>query len=290
MEVTLMFRKILVCSDTSPASDLLIQCASELKTIGMEEVVLGHVLQAVHTEGLDQLLAKEARSILDKQKEALEQMGIKVITEMPVGRDPARTLNDLAKEYNVSAIFIGSHGKGILRSALLGSVTTTLLQQAERPILLARIALLEGGKYHLVCQKMFTRVLFPTDFSEAAEHALNYLGKIAADTKCPVTVMHVLEEKPDDTETTKRMEADSRFLLESKRQRLESMGATDVSTDLASGEPAWEILDRAKEGDFSIIVMGSTGKGFVKGVFLGSVSNEVARHAELPVLLVPAVR
>ena len=100
----------------------------------------------------------------------------------------------------------------------------------------------------------------------------------------------ILKEKPDDTETTKRLEADSRFLLESKRQRLESMGATDVSTDLASGEPAWEILDRAKEGDFSIIVMGSTGKGFVKGVFLGSVSNEVARHAELPVLLIPAVR
>ena len=193
-----MFRKILVCSDTSPASDLLIQCAGELKTIGLEEVVLGHVLQAVHTEGLDQLLAKEARAILNRQKEALEQMGIKVITEMPVGREPARTLNDLAKEHNVSAIFIGSHGKGILRSALLGSVTTTLLQQAERPVLLARIALLEGGKCHLVCQKMFTRVLFPTDFSETAERALDYLGKIALETGCPVTVMYVIGEKDDD--------------------------------------------------------------------------------------------
>ena len=280
-----MFRKILVCSDTSPASNLLVQCVGELKTIGMEEVVLGHVLQAVHTEGLDQLLANEARSILDKQKEALEQLGIKVVTEMPVGREPARTLNDLANKHNVSAIFIGSHGKGILRSSLLGSVTTTLLQQAERPVLLARIALLEGEKYHLVCQKMFTRVLFPTDFSVTAEHALNYLGKIAADTKCPVTIMHVLEEEPADTDVE-----NSRLLLESKRQRLESMGAAEVSTDLASGEPAWEILDRAKGGDFSIIVMGSTGKGFVKEVFLGSVSNEVVRRAELPVLLIPVVQ
>jgi nucleotide-binding universal stress UspA family protein len=244
----------------------------------MEEVVLGHVLQAVHTEGLDQL-------ILNKQKEALEQLGIKVITKMPVGHEPARTLNDLAKEHNVSAILIGSHGKGILRSALLGSVTTMLLQEAERPVLLARIALLEEGKCHLVCQKMFTRVLFPTDFSVTAEHALNYLGKIAADTKCPVTIMHVLEREPTDTEV-----ANSRLLLESIRKRLKSTGATDVNTDLASGEPVWEILDRAKEGAFSIIVMGSMCKGSVKEVFLGSVSNEVARHAELPVLLIPPVR
>ncbi len=280
-----MFRKILLCSDASPASDLLVQCAGELKTIGMEEVVLAHVLQAVQAQGPDQLLTNETRSILDKQKEALEQMGIRVVTKMPVSHEPARTLNDLAKEHDISAIFIGSHGKGILRSVLLGSVTTKLLKEAERPILLARIALLEEGKCHHVCQKMFTRVLFPTDFSVAAEHALNYLGKIAADTKCPVTIMHVLEREPADTEV-----ANSRLQLESIRKRLESMGATDVNTNLASGEPAWEILDRAKEGAFSIIVMGSTGKGLVKEVFLGSMSNEVARHAELPVLLVPAVR
>jgi len=183
-----MFRKILLCSDASLVSDLLIQCAGELKTIGMEEVVVAHVLQAVHTEGLDQLLAKEARPILDRQKEALEQLGIKVITEMPVGHNPARTLNDLAEAHDVSAVFIGSHGKGILRSAVFGSVTAALLQLAERPVLIARIALLEGGKCQLVCRKMFTRILFPTDFSRAAEHVLMYLGKIAADTKCPITI------------------------------------------------------------------------------------------------------
>jgi nucleotide-binding universal stress UspA family protein len=136
---------------------------------------------------------------------------------------------------------------------------------------------------------MFTRILFPTDFSKAAEHALKYLGKIAADTKCPITIMHVLEEKPADDETAKRIEEDSRFLLDSKKWRLESIGAEMVSAELTSGKPADVILTRAKEEDFSIIVMGSTEKGLFKGVFLGSVSNEVARHAELPVLLVPAV-
>jgi nucleotide-binding universal stress UspA family protein len=256
----------------------------------MEEVVLAHVLQGGHTEGLDQLLAKEARPILERQKEVLEQLGINVITEMPIGREPARTLNDLAEAHDVSAVFIGSHGKGILKSAVFGSVTTDLLQLAERPVLIARIALLEGDTCRLVCRKMFTGILFPTDFSAASEHALMYLGKIAADTKCPIHIMHVLDEKPADPETAQRIEEGSRFLLDSKRQRLESMGAKMVSAELAPGEPAEVLLARAKEGTYSIIVMGSTGKGIVKGIFLGSVSNQVARHAELPVLLIPAVQ
>jgi len=286
-----MFRKILLCSDASLVSDLLIQCAGELKTIGMEEVVVAHVLQAVHTEGLDQLLAKEAGPILNRQREVLEQMGIKVAIEMPVGREPARTLNELAEKQSVSAILIGSHGKGILRAATLGSVCARLLNEARMPVLLARITLLEGGKCDLVCRKMFTKALFPTDFSETAEHALNYLGKIAADTKCSVTIMHVLEQKSADAaDAAKRAEADCRFLLESKKHRLESLGAIDVSANLALGEPAKEILARVKEGGFSIIVMGSQGKGFIKEILLGSVAKDVARHAGIPALLIPPVR
>ncbi len=284
-----MFRKILLCSDASPASDLLIQCAGELKTVGMEEIIVAHVLRAGYTEGLKQHFAKEVQPALDRQKTALEQLGFKVKIDMPVGLNPARTLNDLAAAHDVSAVFIGSHGKGIMRSAVFGSVTAALMHQAQRPVLVARIALLEEGKCQLVCRKMFTKILFPTDFSRAAEHALMYLGKIAADTKCPVTIMHVLEEKPADAETAKRMEEDSLFFLNSKKQRLESMGAKLVSTELTYGEAAGVILVRAKEENFSIIVMGSTGKSLVKGALLGSVSNEVARHAELPVLLIPAV-
>ncbi len=285
-----MFGKILVCSDASPASDLLIQCAGELKTIGMEEVVLAHVLQVVHAEGLDQRIAKESQSILERQKKALEQFGIKVTTDMPVSHEPARTLNDLAEKHDVSAIFIGSHGKGILRAATLGSVCAELLHEARTPVLLARITLLEGGECGLACRKMFTNALFPTDFSDVAENALNYLGKIAAETKCSSTIMHVLEVKPAYVFSATRIEEDCRLLLESKKRRLESLGAQDVGTDLVFGEPAKEILARTKEGDFSIVIMGTLGKGPLKEVFIGSVSNEVSRHVGIPVLLIPPAR
>lgn len=285
-----MFRKVLVCSDTSPASDMLIRCIGELKSVGLEEAVLAHVLQAVHPDGLDELLSSEAQSLLTRQQEELEQQGITVIKETPVDFEPARALADLAAEHDVSAVFIGSHGKGIIRAAVLGSVTAKLLQRIEKPVMLVRVTLLEEGTCRTLCRTMFSRVLYPTDFSRAAEQALNYLGKIASDTNCPITVMHVIEEQPADSETARRLLEESRFLIEAKKRRLESMGASQVDTQLVHGEPVKEILAAARDENFSLIVMGSTGKGLVQGVLLGSVSNEVTRHAGLPVLLIPAVR
>lgn len=282
-----MFRKILVCTDLSPASDALIQCVEELKSIGLEEAVLTHVIYVANTPGLEEMLAEEARPAIERQKKILEDQGIRVIVEMPFGL-PAHTLNETAERHDVSAILIGSHGKGILQSATLGSVTAKLLHQSRRPILLARIAILEGEKCHLACGKLFSKILFPSDFSETAERALEYLGKIAVETKSPVTLLHEYEDTHIDNESRQRLEDSGRFFAEAKKDRLKSRGVSEVTVELTFGDPAQEIIDRASKEDFSLIVMGSQGKGFVREVFLGSVSNKVAREAGLPVLLIPA--
>ena len=282
-----MFKKMLLCTDLSPAADAIIHCVEELKCVGMEEVILTHVIYVANTPGLEEMLIEEARPVLERQKEALEARGVKATVEMPFGL-PAHTLNETAEKHDVSAIVIGSHGKGILQATTLGSVSSKLLHQTRRPVLLARIALLEEGKCQAVCRKLFTRVLFPTDFSEAAERALDYLGKIALETGCPVTVLHVIEEKDEDPADAQRREEDARFLLEAKKRRLETLGASGVNIDLVKGNPSEEIIGRSKEGNFSIIVMGGQGKSLLKEVFLGSVANEVARFAEVPVLFVPA--
>ncbi len=189
-----MFRKILVCTDLSPASDALIQCVDDFKILGMEEVVLAHVIYVANTPGLEEMLAEEARPGLERQRKFLTEQGLKVVVEMPFGK-PAHTLNDTAEKHDVSAIIVGSHGKGILRSATLGSVSSRLLNLSQRPVFLARIALLTSGKCELICPKLFSRVLYPTDFSETAERAFGYLEKVVAETKCPVTILHTHDER-----------------------------------------------------------------------------------------------
>ena len=284
-----MFRKMLVCTDLSPASDALIQCVGDLKALGMEEAILTHVVYVANTPGLEEMLAEEARPVLDRQKKTLEDQGIAVTMEIMFGL-PAHSLDEAAEKHDVSAILIGSHGKGILHSATLGSVTEKLLHLTRRPLLMARIAILEGERCHLACGKLFSNILYPSDFSETAERALDYLAKIATETRSPVTLLHVYDEKNLDDEGRQRLEGGARFLAEAKKNRLQSRGISEVTAELAFGDPAQEIIDRSTKGDFSLIVMGSQRKGLVREVFLGSVSNKVIRNAGLPVLLIPAAR
>jgi nucleotide-binding universal stress UspA family protein len=282
-----MFSKMLVCTDLSPASDALIHCVEELKGIGMEEVILTHVNFMAMTPGIEEIFTEETSSVLQRQKTFLEEREIRVVVEMPYGL-PANAIDETAEKHDVSAILIGSHGKGILQAATLGSVSAQLLHQTRRPVLLARIALLEDEKCEAVCGRMFARVLFPTDFSETAEKALDYLGKIAQDTGCPVTVMHVLEPNITDQQDARYREEEARFLLEAKVRRLRLLGTSDVTFELVYGDPAETIVNRTQKGNFSIVVMGGQGKGIIRELFLGSVANEVARRAETPVLFIPA--
>jgi nucleotide-binding universal stress UspA family protein len=165
-----MFRKILLCSDLSSASDILIQCVNDLKTVGVEQVILTHVINVVDKLSPGDDLTEKVRTGLERQKKILEAHGLQVITEMPEG-PAAKTLNETAEKHDVSAILIGSHGKGIIQSATLGSVSTMLLHLAHCPVLLARIALLDNGECKLVCRELFSDVLFPTDLLKTAERA-----------------------------------------------------------------------------------------------------------------------
>jgi nucleotide-binding universal stress UspA family protein len=55
---------------------------------------------------------------------------------------------------------------------------------------------------------------------------------------------------------------------------------------VAYGDPAEEIIAFAEKQEVDVIVIGSTGKGFLKRKLLGSVSDKVARHARCSVYIV----
>lgn len=282
-----MFRKMLVCSDISSSSESLIHCVSSLKSVGAQEIVLVHVIPVSDAPGLEDVQVAEIKQALERQQQMLEQHGMRVIVETPFGH-PARTINELAAKHDASVILISSHGKGIIQAATLGSVSSDVLHHSRHPVLMVRSELLSEGKSEQVCSLMFRNVLFPTDFSETAELALDYLGKIALETKCPVTLLHVMPEKEQDPATARELEQDATYLLESKQRRLRTLGAAEVTIELVRGEPAEEITARTTTGEYTIAVMGGQGKGLLKEFFLGSTANEVSRHAGVPLLFIPA--
>jgi nucleotide-binding universal stress UspA family protein len=294
-----MFRKILIATDFSPVSDCLIECAAELKPLGLKQAVLAHVVHVVNTRGLEDMFKAQAPSQFKTQKARLEEQGIEVETALEFGI-PARDLNVLAEKHDVSAILIGSRGHNLVRSAL-GSVSFRLLQTAHRPVFLFRSQVMGTGEscQPAVCQESFRNILFATDFSDAAARAFDYIAEIAREFKPGVTLLHVFGTRHTGIELSDagikkqkdleqgRIEEKKNLLVEMK-SRLEAQGSS-VEIEWATGMAAEEIVDRTAKGRFSLVVMGNHGKGFFREALLGSVANDVARHAEVPVLLIPSL-
>lgn len=59
-----------------------------------------------------------------------------------------------------------------------------------------------------------------------------------------------------------------------------------ISTDIEIGFPAETIVEKAKNENYDIIVMGSRGLGKIKSILMGSVSQYVLKYAHCPVLIV----
>jgi nucleotide-binding universal stress UspA family protein len=55
---------------------------------------------------------------------------------------------------------------------------------------------------------------------------------------------------------------------------------------VAYGDPADELMNFATKNEVDVIVIGSTGKGFLKRKLMGSVSDKVVRHAKCSVYVV----
>jgi len=149
---------------------------------------------------------------------------------------------------------------------------------------------------------MFRKILYPTDFSDCAVKALDYVKKLKEAETEEVVVVHVMDVREIETmligtawvkETTAEYEADLlkamrddvEKKLEEVKTEIEKAGLK-VSVKIPEGIPFKKILKIAEDEDISLIVLGSHGKSNVREMLLGSVSEKVIRGSKRPVLLV----
>lgn len=148
---------------------------------------------------------------------------------------------------------------------------------------------------------MLGKVLLATDFSELTDKALEFLKKLRDSVK-EVVVVHVIDEKEIGTvatnlawigETTRDYEEELRRKLKEKvREELEKLKSKlegegfEVKTVIAEGHPAEKIVEISEKESVAAIVMGSHGKSNLKAALIGSVSEEVVRRANRPVIVV----
>lgn len=295
-----MFKKILFPIDFSLYSNTLMGCIPHLKTMGMEEAILLHVIDptdAAQWANVEEAITSSKKEGEIKMKGIISktlsaQKGIKAKYMTAVGL-PYQVILRIAEEEKVSLIVIGSQGHSFIESAILGSVTNNVIRNTNVPTLITKVQFIEEkGEKKPVCLNMkdlCTKVLCPTDFSDYSMSVLNLIEKFENSKIDEVVVVHIqdtrkllphLKHKINEFNKT-----DSDRLAKIKHQ-LETAGYK-VKTILKEGVPFVEINKIAQEEDITLIMLSSQGKSAIKEVLLGSVSESVARANVRPVMIIP---
>lgn len=291
-----MFKKIIVATDLSEASYALTKCLAGLKEFGAEECLL---LQCISKQEAASIYFSYVTAVIEEHlrnlKEIVENQGY--IVESRVVPGVARNeVNNIAKKENYSLIVVGAQEHFAASEILFEGLAYDIIHHACKPVLIIRME-----KYQdkgLSCIKsigcnLSNHILFPTDFSENAELAFEYVKGMVAKGVKEVTLVHIQDELQIGHYLKERLEefnAIDKSRLQNMKQLLEDIKNVEVKIIMRYGSSTVELLKLIRELNIQLVVMGSQGRGFVKEVFLGSVSHNMARHSPASILLVPAKR
>jgi nucleotide-binding universal stress UspA family protein len=142
----------------------------------------------------------------------------------------------------------------------------------------------------------YRTIVVACDFSPASEAALDLAIWLGKGLDSPRLVLAHAFFVPIDLEALSvigvspvfdTVATEGRGRLRECARRAEAAGLT-CEISAARGEPAAVVLDIARSHDASLIVMGTTGRGAMRKLFMGSQAERVLRGADCPVIVTHA--
>ncbi|NBC15713.1 MAG: universal stress protein [Bacteroidetes bacterium] len=213
------------------------------------------------------------------------------------GASPSDEILAYADNEGVDLIVMGTRGRRVVRPMLLGSVAQEVVRFAHCPVMTA-----PAPEDVPLGDENDGPLLTPFDFSEPAQHALQYAIELAVLYQSPLEVLHVIDpirypglSKPRGPEQRdeegRDLEAAARGRLNDLRDQFEEMDVP-VKLSVVTGYPPLEIVEYAQQRDASMIVMASHGLAgagrYDDGSLrmpLGSVTERVVRGGTCPVFV-----
>lgn len=198
---------------------------------------------------------------------------------------PADVLLAEAHDLRADMIIVGSRGLGAAASALLGSVSATLVDQAPCPVLVVR-------------RPRVTRIVLATDGSQSAEAIPAVLLAWNLFRDAPINVLSVTPSSDiaraallsalvggDPLATDAPHEVDRHGLMAGEMARRLVAGGRNAEGAMRSGEAAQQIEAAAAEWGADLIVTGSRGLSGLQRLIMGSVAHHVLLHSRCSVLV-----
>jgi nucleotide-binding universal stress UspA family protein len=192
-------------------------------------------------------------------------------------RHPAETILDQAR--GADLVVVGPHGRGGITDLLLGSVTERVVSHASCPVVVVR----------QLDHAPSGQIVVGLDGSDCSRAALDWAMRQAELTDAKISVVAAFDPQqpyglPPIGASTESRRSWVEELLPVELEKLSPEQSARISHHVSAGNPAAVLLAACEGAD--LVVVGNHGAGTAVSRLLGSVSQKVARHAHVPVVVV----
>ena len=136
---------------------------------------------------------------------------------------------------------------------------------------------------------MYKTILVPVENRETDQTILRHIRPLARLTKAKLMLVHVADGwaarnyEELKLRESEEMKHDREYLANLERELREE--GFEVSSILAMGEPATEIIKLARANPVELIAMSTHGHRFISDLLYGSTADKVRHSVDIPVLL-----
>ena len=284
-----MVRSILVAVDGSPAATRAQTLATGIaRAVGARLTAITAFPQSTSwglgSPGLGPLVAVEADEAGRILEEARRRLPDRM--EMEVRRvwgTPADAIRREVAAGGHDLVVMGSRGRGAVTAALLGSSARAVVGSADVPVLVTRASSSGGDRV--------SRILVAVDSSAESWIALEQAVDLAHGCGVRLTVITVVGSvrrppgMPESAAVRLREDAarHARSLLHGALAAVPVGVAVQLRTAWGPVVPA--LLDEVDVGGHDLVVLGSRGRGVVRGTLLGSTGYAMLARCPVPVLV-----
>jgi nucleotide-binding universal stress UspA family protein len=303
-----VMKTILVPVDFSKLSRLAIESANDLAHRFGASVHLVHVHEFYYPSGLlvpvpmpiltygdDAATRRTRRLRMLSKRSGLDSENCHFLTGAPTFNEVC----NLAREISADLIVMPTHGYTGLNRLLGGSTAERIVQHAPCPVLVTRPATKSSSRHASKGYRLrsIDRILVPVDFSQTSFQALEYAIEFARRTVAHLIIFHAVDLGPALTADGYAMydlsaveEAVRRGAEEQVQRfvRLAKFRSVQFETVVSMANPISGICDLAEDRNVDLIITATHGRTGFKHLLIGSVAEQVVRHAPRSVLVIPS--
>jgi nucleotide-binding universal stress UspA family protein len=235
------------------------------------------------------------RSILKDLKAVARECGVPsascdVLAGAPAFDEVCRFAQTIAADLIVTP----THGRTGLKHVFLGSTAERIVQHSSCPVLVTRGKALQsnnGSRFRI------KTILVPLDFSKCSQEGLRCAIVFASEFGAKIILLHatylgyIYSSEGTALYDITGLQKSAREKAEHKMRKLVNavnFAGVKFETVFTEGSPVLDICQFAKDHDVDLIITSTHGLTGFKHVLIGSIAEQVVRHAPCSVLVVPS--